>query len=228
MANLGGGAEAHARLKQYEYRANSSLVLTADSRPRDTHESTGEPETLWGRIDKKNFGDRAVQAKPPELEERLTKSRKKKERDTGGEADLPRKRRRREESVLSLADDVIYKPQTKETRAAYEAMLSVIQRQFGGQPMDVLGGPPTRSSPSSRTTRSRTPTRRRRSTSSSTPYPPTCSSSLSPSGSSSRISMTPTIRPPRSLLTVLTRPWMMLLELLSSSKRTRRVILIRC
>ncbi|KAM0836389.1 hypothetical protein ACQ4PT_062371 [Festuca glaucescens] len=152
MANLGGGAEAHARFKQYEYRANSSLVLTTDSRPRDTHEPTGEPETLWGRIDKKNFGDRAVQAKPPELEERLTKSRKKKERDSAsapgagdGDVDLPRKRRRRsaaarEESVLSLADDVVYKPQTKETRAAYEAMLSVIQQQFGGQPMDVLGG----------------------------------------------------------------------------------------
>ncbi|CAM0948106.1 unnamed protein product [Alopecurus aequalis] len=153
MANLGGGAEAHARFKQYEYRANSSLVLTTDSRPRDTHEPTGEPETLWGRIDKRNFGDRAVQAKPPELEERLTKSRKKKERDSAsasasgadGDVDLPRKRRRRsaaarEESVLSLADDVVYKPQTKETRAAYEAMLSVIQQQFGGQPMDVLGG----------------------------------------------------------------------------------------
>ncbi|KQJ92834.1 DExH-box ATP-dependent RNA helicase DExH12 [Brachypodium distachyon] len=152
MANLGGGAEAHARFKQYEYRANSSLVLTTDSRPRDTHEPTGEPETLWGRIDKKNFGDRAVQAKPPELEERLTKSRKKKERDaaTAGDRDaadnLPRKRRRRaaaqreQESVLSLADDVVYRPQTKETRAAYEAMLSVIQQQFGGQPLDVLGG----------------------------------------------------------------------------------------
>ncbi|KAI4967217.1 hypothetical protein ZWY2020_029484 [Hordeum vulgare] len=149
MANLGGGAEAHARFKQYEYRANSSLVLTTDSRPRDTHEPTGEPETLWGRIDKRSFGDRAVQAKPPELEDRLTKSRKKKERDAASasaDADQPRKRRRRsaaaqrEESVLSLADDVVYKPQTKETRAAYEAMLSVIQQQFGGQPLDVLGG----------------------------------------------------------------------------------------
>jgi pre-mRNA-splicing helicase BRR2 len=72
MANLGGGAEAHARFKQYEYRANSSLVLTTDSRPRDTHEPTGEPETLWGRIDPRSFGDRAVQNKPPELEEKLT------------------------------------------------------------------------------------------------------------------------------------------------------------
>ena len=47
--HLGGGAEAHARFKQYEYRANSSLVLTTDSRPRDTHEPTGEPESLWGK-----------------------------------------------------------------------------------------------------------------------------------------------------------------------------------
>ena len=41
--------DTHARFKPYEYRANSSLVLTTESRPRDTHESTGEPESLWGR-----------------------------------------------------------------------------------------------------------------------------------------------------------------------------------
>jgi pre-mRNA-splicing helicase BRR2 len=148
MANLGGGAEAHARFKQYEYRANSSLVLTTDSRPRDTHEPTGEPETLWGRIDPRSFGDRAVQAKPPELEEKLTKSRKKKaaasDPDDLHRRDAKRRRRaaaaQREVSVLSLTDDVVYKPQTKETRAAYEALLSVIQQQFGGQPLDVLGG----------------------------------------------------------------------------------------
>lgn len=54
--NLGsgdGGAEGHARSRQYDYRANSSLVLTTDSRPRDSHEPTGEPECLWGKIDPK-------------------------------------------------------------------------------------------------------------------------------------------------------------------------------
>ncbi|GJN18769.1 hypothetical protein PR202_gb05967 [Eleusine coracana subsp. coracana] len=147
MSNLGGGgAEAHARFKQYEYRANSSLVLTTDSRPRDTHEPTGEPETLWGKINPRSFGDRAVQTKPPELQEKLAKSKGKKKR-TSSEADpdLPSKRRRRgpshhDVSVLSLTDDVVYKPQTKETRAAYEALLSIIQQQLGGQPLDVLGG----------------------------------------------------------------------------------------
>ncbi|KAK8609362.1 hypothetical protein V6N13_061811 [Hibiscus sabdariffa] len=81
MANLGGGAEAHARFKQYEYRANSSLVLTTDSRRRDAHEPTVEPKSLWGKIDPRSFGDRVYKGRPPELDEKLKKSKKKKERD---------------------------------------------------------------------------------------------------------------------------------------------------
>ncbi|KAG6487258.1 DExH-box ATP-dependent RNA helicase DExH12-like [Zingiber officinale] len=143
MAHLGGGAEAHARFKQYEYRANSSLVLTTDSRPRDTHEPTGEPESLWGKIDPKSFGDRASRGKPPELEEKLKKSKKKKEREPALEPEQKKdskRRRLQDESVLSLTDDAVYQPKTKETRAAYEALLSVIQLQFGGQPQDILSG----------------------------------------------------------------------------------------
>ncbi|XP_050210373.1 DExH-box ATP-dependent RNA helicase DExH12-like [Mercurialis annua] len=139
MAHLGGGAEAHARFKQYEYRANSSLVLTTDSRPRDTHEPTGEPESLWGKIDPKSFGDRAFIGKPPELEEKKQKSKRKKERDPNAEPVPKRKRRRlREESVLSSSEEGVYQPKTKETRAAYEAMLSVIQQQLGGQPLNIV------------------------------------------------------------------------------------------
>ncbi|CAJ1958047.1 unnamed protein product [Sphenostylis stenocarpa] len=144
MAHLGGGAEAHARFKQYEYRANSSLVLTTDSRPRDTHEPTGEPESLWGKIDPKSFGDRAYRGRPPELDEKLEKAKnkkKKKDRDAAADAavSVPSKRRRvQHDSVLSASDDGIYQPKTKETRAAYEAMLSVIQHQLGGQPLSIV------------------------------------------------------------------------------------------
>lgn len=143
MAHLGGGAEAHARFKQYEYRANSSLVLTTDSRPRDTHEPTGEPESLWGKIDPKSFGDRAYRGRPPELDEKLKKSKRKKERDPLVEPAPIRqtkKRRLQEESVLSATEDGVYQPKTKETRAAYEAMLSVIQQQLGGQPLSIVSG----------------------------------------------------------------------------------------
>ncbi|XP_065880801.1 DExH-box ATP-dependent RNA helicase DExH12-like [Euphorbia lathyris] len=141
MAHLGGGAEAHARFKQYEYRANSSLVLTTDSRPRDTHEPTGEPESLWGKIDPKSFGDRAYRGRPPELDEKIKKSKKKKERDPHSEPVLSRqakRRRLRDESVLTSTEEGVYQPKTKETRAAYEAMLSVIQQQLGGQPLNIV------------------------------------------------------------------------------------------
>ncbi|XP_057451214.1 DExH-box ATP-dependent RNA helicase DExH12-like [Lotus japonicus] len=147
MSHLGGGAEAHARFKQYEYRANSSLVLTTDSRPRDTHEPTGEPESLWGKIDPKSFGDRAFRGRPPELDEKaaaaaLKKSKKKKDRDPDAAASSRRAKRRRlqEESVLTASDEGVYQPKTKETRAAYEAMLSVIQQQLGGQPLSIVSG----------------------------------------------------------------------------------------
>ncbi|KAK9121769.1 hypothetical protein Syun_019386 [Stephania yunnanensis] len=66
---------------RYEYRANSSLVLTTDSRLRDTYEPTGEPESLWGKIDPKHFDDRVYKGRPPELKYKLKKSKKKKERD---------------------------------------------------------------------------------------------------------------------------------------------------
>ncbi|GAB2300492.1 DExH-box ATP-dependent RNA helicase DExH12 [Dionaea muscipula] len=81
MSHVGGDAEAHAWFKQHEYRANSCLVLTTDSRPRDTHEPTSEPETLWGKIDPKTFGDRAARGRPLELDDLLKKSKKKKERE---------------------------------------------------------------------------------------------------------------------------------------------------
>ncbi|XP_059634391.1 DExH-box ATP-dependent RNA helicase DExH12-like [Cornus florida] len=144
MAHLGGGAEAHARFKQYEYRANSSLVLTTDSRPRDTHEPTGEPESLYGKIDPKTFGDRAYRGRPPELDEKLKKSKKKKEREPLASEPTPsrqsKRRRILEESVLTSTDEGVYQPKTKETRAAYEAMLSVIQQQLGGQPLNIVSG----------------------------------------------------------------------------------------
>ncbi|KAL0699137.1 hypothetical protein Bca4012_055259 [Brassica carinata] len=135
MENLGGGAEEHARSKQYEYRANSSLVITSENRPRDTHEPTGEPESLWGKMDPKSFGDRVAKGRPE------GKLKKKKERDDTVSLSRQSKRRRlREENVLTDTDGVVYQPKTKETRAAYEALLSVIQKQLGWLPLNISSG----------------------------------------------------------------------------------------
>jgi pre-mRNA-splicing helicase BRR2 len=140
MAHLTGGAEAHARFRQYEYRANSSLVLTTDSRPRDTHEPTGEPESLHGKIDPKNFGDRAYVGKPAEVDEKVKKSKRKKKQSEPSTSEPSKRRRIYEESVLFSIDEGVYQPKTKETRAAYEAMLSIIQNKLGGQPLNIVGG----------------------------------------------------------------------------------------
>lgn len=111
------------------------MVLTTDFCPRDTHELTGEPESLWGKIDPKSFGDRAFRGNPPELDEKLQKAKRKKERDPLAEPQPGRQSKRRHfqgERVLTSFEEGVYQPKTKETRAAYEAMLSVIQQQLGG------------------------------------------------------------------------------------------------
>ena len=81
-----GAAERAARYRQYEYKANASLVLQADKTERRMHEPSGMPESLWGRIDAKAFGDRAGNNKKrdatkkgrSEDEEALRRTKKKK------------------------------------------------------------------------------------------------------------------------------------------------------
>lgn len=42
--------------------------------------------------------------------------------------------------MLELDAAGSYRPATRETRAAYEALLAVVQAQFGDQPADILRG----------------------------------------------------------------------------------------
>jgi pre-mRNA-splicing helicase BRR2 len=121
-------------------------VLTSDNKDRVTGEPTGEPETLWGRIKPGQFGDRVHRDKPAELEDRKKRAR---ERRKGGmdQDDLDALNARRKKgraqavsSVLTADADGSYRPKTRETRAAYEALLGMIQGQFGDQPQDVLRG----------------------------------------------------------------------------------------
>ena len=43
-------------------------------------------------------------------------------------------------TVLEVEAQGMYRPKTRETRAAYEALLSFIQAKVGDQPADVLRG----------------------------------------------------------------------------------------
>ena len=49
-------AEHVQRYRQYEYRANSNLVLTADTHRQRTDEPSGEPESLKEHLDGTKFG----------------------------------------------------------------------------------------------------------------------------------------------------------------------------
>ncbi|XP_035672627.1 U5 small nuclear ribonucleoprotein 200 kDa helicase-like [Branchiostoma floridae] len=133
-------ADASARSLQYEYKANSNLVLQADRslidrRSRD--EATGEVMSLVGKMQESRMGDRYQRTKPPLMEERKAK-RKKRDED---QYDV---KKMKGMTLLSEGIEdmvgIVYRPKTQETRQTYEMILSVIQDALGDQPRDVLCG----------------------------------------------------------------------------------------
>jgi pre-mRNA-splicing helicase BRR2 len=134
-------ADAAARQLQYEYKANSNLVLQADRslidrRPRD--EATGEVLPLTGKVlDSSRMGDKAQRSKPPQMEERKVKRRKRDEAQYDA-------MKMKGTTLLSEGIDemvgIMYRPKTQETRQTYEVLLSFIQAALGDQPRDILCG----------------------------------------------------------------------------------------
>lgn len=114
---------------------NSSLVLTTDAKPREPHEPSGEPQTLAGRVDPKQMGDR-YQPQEPDIPKRSSRKREQQQEAGGAKK---RKAGGDTTSVLDIAAD-FYQPKTKETKAAYESLLNMVMKQFGDQPEDVLRG----------------------------------------------------------------------------------------
>jgi len=129
-------AEQVQRYRQYEYRANSNLVLTTDQHRPRTDEPSGEPESLKEHLEGLKFGDRVAYAKP----DILAGGRKRKP-DKTSDAAKRAKKEKDKASVLALAEDMdSYRPRSKETRLAYEDLLSILSQQLGDQPHDILSG----------------------------------------------------------------------------------------
>ncbi|XP_042586353.1 U5 small nuclear ribonucleoprotein 200 kDa helicase-like [Cyprinus carpio] len=133
-------ADVTARSLQYEYKANSNLVLQADRSLIDRtrrDEPTGEVLSLVGKLQGTKMGDRSQRTKPQMLEERRAKR---------GQRDEDRYdiNKMRGLTLLSEGIDemvgIVYKPKTKETRETYEILLSFIQAALGDQPRDILCG----------------------------------------------------------------------------------------
>ncbi|KAF8761911.1 Sec63 protein [Rhizoctonia solani] len=126
----------------YNYGAISSLVLTADrsALPRRDREPDGAPETLVGRIDPKQMGDRVQRETPKDLEKKkkkaaaqdgTEKAAKRKGPATGfGYAD-----------IIEATQDVeglTYRPRTAETREVYEMILASVHQALGDQAQDIV------------------------------------------------------------------------------------------
>lgn len=126
-------AEQVQRFRQYEYRANSNLVLTTDQHRPRTDEPSGEPESLKDFLEGTKFGDRVAHNKP-----NLDGGKKRKPDKA---LERAKKAKQEQSTVLGLAEDIdAYRPRSKETREAYEDMLSIISTQLGDQPHDILRG----------------------------------------------------------------------------------------
>ncbi|XP_061184302.1 U5 small nuclear ribonucleoprotein 200 kDa helicase-like isoform X1 [Saccostrea echinata] len=133
-------AGAAARALQYEYKANSNLVLQADRsliEKRGRDEPTGEVTSLVGKTVGTRMGDKAMRSKPPQMEERKNKRTKRDE----AQRDMMKMKGT---TLLSEGIDdfvgILYRPKTQETRQTYEVILSFIQAALGDQPRDVLCG----------------------------------------------------------------------------------------
>ncbi|KAF0300038.1 putative U5 small nuclear ribonucleoprotein helicase [Amphibalanus amphitrite] len=133
-------ADATARSLQYEYKANSNLVLQTDLRlveRRGRDEATGEVVSLVGKLEGTRMGDRAKKDKPKKTDERKVKRQKRDE----AQHDFAKMRGTTllSEGVEEMVG-IYYRPKTQETRHTYEVLLSFIQEAIGDQPRDVLCG----------------------------------------------------------------------------------------
>eukprot|EP00466_Bigelowiella_natans_P005264 jgi/Bigna1/53194/estExt_Genewise1Plus.C_160133 len=125
---------------------NSNLVLQLErgKRPRDS-EPTGEVTTLRDRFSTKELltkmGDKINRGRPDELQERLKKRQKKKKDLEQGVGAASRAKARQIDAsmnVLNAQVDAFYRPQTRDTKQAYEMLLNLIQKEMGDKPHDVL------------------------------------------------------------------------------------------
>ena len=118
-------------------------MLESDRRGRGRGEPTGAAESLLGRIDPGQFGDRVGVGAAREFADQRSRAEKRRaEKRARGEPGDERgdKRRHAGASILGGGDLGLYKPKTRETRAAYEGLLSVLASVFGDQPQDVMRG----------------------------------------------------------------------------------------
>eukprot|EP00040_Diaphanoeca_grandis_P033251 m.203207 g.203207 ORF g.203207 m.203207 type:complete len:2196 (+) comp32849_c2_seq1:126-6713(+) len=127
---------------QYEYKANSNLVLKVDDRlidKRARDEATGEVMSLQQSIKDKKIamGDKSLRTKPVNLEQRKAKRQRKEDaKEDDSMNQTTRGGLLQQDTSLGLR----YRPKTRETQRTYELILNFITDNLGSQPHDILCG----------------------------------------------------------------------------------------
>ncbi|KAJ3030892.1 UNVERIFIED_CONTAM: DEIH-box ATPase [Siphonaria sp. JEL0065] len=144
-------AEQTHQKNQYGYSANSNLVINQDrsALPRRDAEPSGEPETLFGKINPKDFGVRVASSASRKDKDKEDKEKdKKRQRDKAVDKQPNQGKQKKQKfgynNILSATADFdadSYRPKTKETAQVYERILALIHTQMGGAiPPEVLNG----------------------------------------------------------------------------------------
>jgi pre-mRNA-splicing helicase BRR2 len=140
-------------VSQYKYSAMSNLVLQADRRfvTRRTDENTGDPESLAGRINIRDMGNRTGRDDAPKQKKRSGLQNIERGSIREGEDVLEREQRKRKRGepaqtrgagILSAGDALIeglkYRPRTPATRATYDLILTLTANALGDVPQEVV------------------------------------------------------------------------------------------
>jgi pre-mRNA-splicing helicase BRR2 len=134
-------------VSQYKYSAMSNLVLQADRRfvTRRNDESTGDPESLAGKLSIGDMGKRVARdAAPKQARTQQLKVERGGIRE--GEDVLQRERKRKAETRTGLlgagdsleVEGIMYRPRTAETRDTYNLLVTFGARHLGDVPHDVV------------------------------------------------------------------------------------------
>ena len=144
---------AEPNISQYKYSAMSNLVLQADRRftSRRNDESTGDPESLAGRINIRDMGSRNGREDAPKKKPATGPVGVERGSIQEGEDVLEREQRKRKRGepaqtrgagILSASDALIeglkYRPRTPATRATYDLILTLTAGQLGDVPHEVV------------------------------------------------------------------------------------------
>ncbi|CRK35112.1 hypothetical protein BN1708_006627 [Verticillium longisporum] len=139
-------------VSQYKYSAMSNLVLQADKRfvSRRNDESTGDPESLAGRLSIQDMGNRVARDSAPKQKKAPGVPEIERGRVQDGQDVLLREQQKKKggagqmrgTGVLGTADFAIegitYRPRTPATRATYELILKIVADNLGDVPQSAV------------------------------------------------------------------------------------------